>query len=324
MSGIPGGLPRNVMDMMSRSGFGDGMTALAPGARKLMPAEAIKPVGMYDSTPLEYALKTGNVAKVKEIIDRDIRKYPKRWDYGLFELPPPGKVIPGYPEARAYLVEALGRAGIKDPHNGFVMPPRHPDQGLGPHIKGPLAAWRAEYPDALVANVSMRHDLVDADFVHLAGIKAVDMRWCNNPGLTSAAFAHLRGVHTLWMDGCNQESIGDAAFAHLRGVHTLYMGGCVQDTLTDGAFVHLRGVHTLKMNYCTQPSITGATLSNLRGVRSLQMAGCKPAVIAAARALNLPVDEKGNSVIQPWPEAGRGGRRKTRKTRRKRRYSRRR
>ena len=35
------------------------------------------------------------------------------------------------------------------------------------HITGSLAAWRACFPGAVAANVERRHDLGDADFVHL-------------------------------------------------------------------------------------------------------------------------------------------------------------
>jgi hypothetical protein len=85
-------------------------------------------------------------------------------------------------------------------HGGFVMPPMvDSDYGFGPRIVGPLAAWRAAHPDTLVANAAGRVDLTDADFVHLVGIKALNMVRCTNPGLTDAAFVHLRGLHTLWM-----------------------------------------------------------------------------------------------------------------------------
>ena len=67
------------------------------------------------------------------------------------------------------------------------------------------------------------------------------------------------------------------------------MWGCNHASLSDGAFAHLRGVHTLIMGGYFQPSITGATLSHLRGIRVLYMYDCQPAVIAAARALRLPV-----------------------------------
>jgi hypothetical protein len=104
----------------------------------------------------------------------------------------------------------------------FVMP-THPDgrPDFGPVIVGPLAAWRAAHPDARVANVSGRRDLTDADFAHLAWLRAVDMSGCS--GITDAAFAHLAGIHTLNMSRCWQATITDAAFAHLAGIHTLVM-----------------------------------------------------------------------------------------------------
>ena len=188
--------------------------------------------------------------------------------------------------AREMLISKVGGAS----HGGFVMPPMmgH-DCGFGPRIVGPLATWRAANPGALVANVAGRVDLTDSDFVHLAGIKALWMDSCTNPGLTDAAFVHLRGLHTLRMCDCIRASITDAAFAHMQGLHTLTMSGCDQSTITDATFTHLRGIQVLGMSGCNQATITGATFAHLRGVRVLYMYVCSHAAIAAARALGLHV-----------------------------------
>jgi hypothetical protein len=231
----------------------------------------------------------------------DEDKGAARWKLALFDRPPvEGEVYfdelyTHWPEwlapashnlAREMLISKVGGA----PHGGFVMQQmEYPDHGFGPPIVGPLAAWRAAHPDALVANVVGRSDLTDADFVHLAGIKALDMAGCTNPGLTDAAFVHLRGLHTLWMYGCNQVSITDAAFSHLHGLHTLNMFCCNQSTITDAAFTHLHGIQLLHMQGCSQATITGATFAHLCGVRTLHMLGCSHAAIAAASALGLPV-----------------------------------
>ena len=112
-------------------------------------------------------------------------------------------------------------------HGGFVMPLKEDgNSDFGPHIVGPLAAWRAAHPGALVANVAWRRDLVDADFMHLAGVEALNMAHCDQPGITDAAFTHLRGIHTLDMRGCSQPGITDAAFAHLRDIECLDVAGC--------------------------------------------------------------------------------------------------
>ena len=225
---------------------------------------------------LEYHVKAGHTQRVGFMLDRGGAE-PRRWDappsprglpplwtWALFEPPreqqrdyPVWPAPAGHAAARALLCHWAGA-------EPFLFGGRNED--FGPRIRGPLAAWRAERPGALVANVDYRSDLVDADFAHLAGIRALSMEGCSmSSALTSAAFAHLRGAHTL------------------------RMAYCTQATLTDSAFVHLRGVHTLDMRGCTQPTITGATLSHLRGVRILYIYGCVPAVIAAARALRLPV-----------------------------------
>ena len=248
---------------------------------------------------LEFSIKAGNAARAGFLmgpggvgawrwdLPSQLRGLPPVWNWALFArwgeagtTAWPALSLPGgHAVARAQLCARVG--GEPFMFDGY--------ESFGPRVFGPLAAWRAAHLGALAANVSKRDDLVDADFAQLVGIKALNMWGCTNTSLTSAACARLRGVHTLWMGGCNQASLGDAALAHLRGVHTLSIAYCTQATLTDTAFVHLRGVHTLDMRCCSQPSITGATLSHLRGVRMLSMHGCQPAVIAAARALRLPV-----------------------------------
>ena len=257
---------------------------------------------------LEYNVRVGCRQRMGWLIDRggvearvwDEEGGEPRWKLALFDRPPvEGEVFfaqlsahwPVWPvpalhaPAREMLISKVGGA----PHGGFVMPPMvWPDCGCGPRIVGPLAAWRAANPDALVANVGGRADLTDADFVHMAGIKALWMGYCTNLGLTDAAFAHLRGLHTLMMYNCNQASITDAAFVHLHGLHTLDTFGCNQSTITVAAFTHLRGIQVLDMRFCNQATITGAAFALLRGVRALYMYRCSPAAIAAARALGLP------------------------------------
>ena len=139
-------------------------------------------------------------------------------------------------------------------------------------IRGSLAQWRRANPNAIYANISGRNDLTDADFVHLRGIKFLNMSGCNEGRLTDAAFSHLRGIHTLKMSNCRQMT--DAAFAHLVGIHTLDMAACHQNTITDGAFAHLRGIHTLIMLLCDQATITDAAFAHLRGIRELDMQYC--------------------------------------------------
>ena len=260
---------------------------------------------------LEYNVRVGCRQRMGWLVDRggvearvwDEEGGAPRWKLALFDTPasrprhwPVWPVSAAHAPALQMLISKVGGA----PHKGFVMPPSTgppdfgfgpPIVGFGPPIVGPLAAWRAANPDALVANVRRRNDLVDADFVHLAGIKALNMMSCTNPSLTDAVFVHLRGLHTLWMPYCNQASITDAAFVHLHGLHTLWMYFCDQPTITDIAFTHLRGIQDLRISGCTQTTITGATFAHLHGVRVLIMSSCPPDAIAAARALGLPVEE---------------------------------
>ena len=125
-------------------------------------------------------------------------------------------------------------------------------------VTGPLALWRSCFPHATRVNIRRRLDLVDADFVHLAGIHTLNILGCGR--ITDAAFVHLAGVHTLDMSHCDQ--ITDAAFEHLAGIHTLDMSYC--DQITDAAIVHLAGIHTLDMSHCPQAGFTSGMRKRLR------------------------------------------------------------
>jgi serine/threonine protein kinase len=173
---------------------------------------------------------------------------------------------------------------------GMVPIKQNGDRDFGPRIFGSLQVWRAAHPDAVVADVSGRVDLKDADFFNLRGIKALDMGGC--AGVTDAAFSHLRGIHTLVMNGCNQAGITDAAFAHLRGIHTLDISECNQAGITDAAFENLRGIHQLSIVGCDQPSITSASMHHLKGIDYLALYGVRPIVEASARWHGLPVWER--------------------------------
>ncbi len=195
------------------------------------------------------------------------------------------------PQVLRFVQQLAGAGGSPAPPEDFVMPTKNGQPDFGPVIEGPLAAWRAANPGALVANVSWRRNLTDADFVHFRGLLALNMSGCTNTAIadaiTDAAFAHLRGINTLYMSGCNQASITDAAFAHLRGIHTLNMRLCNQDGITDTAFEHLRGIHTLDMSFCSQASITDAAFVHLRGIHTLDMSFCSQASITDAAFVHL-------------------------------------
>ena len=132
-------------------------------------------------------------------------------------------------------------------------------------IRGGIAQWRACFPAARGVNVRMYdlHDgpvrgtaVVDGDFVHFVGLRALNMSWCSE--VTDAAFVHLRGIERLNMDCCDQASITDAAFEHLKGIHSLVMPWCSQATITGAGLEHLKGISRLGMYECTDEAIAAA------------------------------------------------------------------
>ena len=151
-------------------------------------------------------------------------------------------------------------------------------------IRGRLSSWRSCFPLARAANLHRNKSLAGPDFVHLRGVRKVNMWGCSQTTITDAAFAHVRGIHTLNMSGCNQDTITDAAFAYLQGIHTLNMSGCNQASITDAAFAHLASIHTLYMAGCNQANITDAMLVHLRGICVLHIEGC-PQLTNSALAL---------------------------------------
>ena len=167
----------------------------------------------------------------------------------------------------------------------------HAWDDLATRVHGSLQDWRACFPRARAANVAQQHrshnpfgrlaPLVDADFVHLAGLRRLDMSSCTS--VTDAAFAHLAGMQSLNMSWCSQPALTDAAFAHLRGIQSLVMCGCSQPTITSAAFAHLAGIQSLNMSECSQASITGAIFPHLAGVRELHLRKCPQLASAGTR-----------------------------------------
>ncbi len=151
-----------------------------------------------------------------------------------------------------------------------------PWEDMGTVIMGSIGQWRACFPRARGANVMMhdpkygpvrRTPVVDGDFVHFVGLRALNMSNCRQ--VTDAAFVHLVGIQRLSIWGCSRATITDAAFVHLKGIKVLNMSLCRQ--LTDAAFEHLKGIHTLYMWYCDQDTITNAAFEHLKGIHSLVM-----------------------------------------------------
>ena len=61
----------------------------------------------------------------------------------------------------------------------------------------------------------------DAAFVHLRGIRVLDMTFCAQPATTDAGQADLVGIQKLCMEACDQATLTDAAFCPLRGIRVL-------------------------------------------------------------------------------------------------------
>jgi hypothetical protein len=99
------------------------------------------------------------------------------------------------------------------------------------------------------------------------------MYGCNQPTITNNAFVHLKGIKELDMGCCRQHTITDATFIHLAGIHTLNITGCRQPGFTDNAFVHLNGIHTLIINYCS--TLSSRALDPIREhLKVIHKCGC--------------------------------------------------
>ena len=173
-----------------------------------------------------------------------------------------------------------------------------PWEDMGTVIRGSIALWRGCFPRARGANVGhrggnkplqnptgRRTPVVDADFVHFVGLRALNMSWCTQ--VTDAAFEHLKGIQELNMSGCRQATITGAAFENLKGIQELDMRLCNQATITDAAFEHLKGIQELNMSWCHQATITDAAFEHLKGIQNLSMCFCHQATITDAAFQHL-------------------------------------
>lgn len=164
----------------------------------------------------------------------------------------------------------------------------------------------------------------DADFVHLKGIKELNIESTNigdaafeylegihslsisqsGGHITGAGFVHLKGIHTLSMPefyafpehefahlrgikvlSIHGGSFTDIALSYLEGIHTLEIGR--NFGITDAGIAHLKGIHTLLMPYCSQETITDAIFTHLKGIHHLDINSCYQPTLTGANLASL-------------------------------------
>jgi len=164
----------------------------------------------------------------------------------------------------------------------------------------------------------------DADFVHLKGIKELNIESTNigdaafqylegihslsilqsGHHITGAGFVHLKGIHTLSMPefyafpqhefahlrgikmlNIHGGNFTDIALSYLEGIHTLEIGR--NFGITDAGIAHLKGIHTLEMPYCSQETITDAIFTHLKGIHHLNIKSCYQPTLTGANLASL-------------------------------------
>ena len=148
-------------------------------------------------------------------------------------------------------------------------------------IKGSLVSWRKCFPLAAAASVRFRYDLASADFVHLRGLRTVDMYNCFQEGVGDAAFAHISGVRVLDMSGCDQTTITSAIFASLRGISELSMLACKRSIVFCAEFKQL-----MRSNPSLKLTMEPARLANMLREQPGDLAVARIALRALHAALN--------------------------------------
>jgi len=167
-------------------------------------------------------------------------------------------------------------------------------------IVGSIAAWRACFPRATMANLTYRpKTITDADLAHLTGIHTLNIQGCSNvtdaglahlagikelivshvPKITDVGLSYLADIHTLDITWC--PLITDSGIAHLKGIKHLSMRDI--KTVTDDCLVHLQGIRSLDASWCT--GINGSGLHHLRGIKSLSICGFGGDAIAQLTSL---------------------------------------
>ena len=148
---------------------------------------------------------------------------------------------------------------------------------FGPHIEGPLAAWRAANPDAQAARLNGRRDLTDDDCAFLRGVRVLNIAGCSQ--LTDAAFAHFGSLEVLVMNGC--ANVTEVGFAHMPRLRKLLMKNCL--SATDGAFKNLVHLRQLDVDGCRK--LTAAALDGLPELRIVSAHLCDPKLKVRAEEL---------------------------------------
>lgn len=148
---------------------------------------------------------------------------------------------------------------------------------FGPHIEGPLAAWRGANPDAQFARLNGRRDLTDDDCAFLRGVRVLNIANCSQ--LTDAAFVHFSSVEVLVMNGC--ANITAAGFAHMPRLRKLLMKHCV--AATDASFKRLVHLRQLDIDGCRK--LTVAALDGLSELRIVSAHSCDPKLKARAEEI---------------------------------------
>ncbi len=95
---------------------------------------------------------------------------------------------------------------------------------LGTRIWRNVGGWRASFPRATKANISLgwsdpqvHNAIVDTEFVHFEGIHTLKMSRCSQAGIADTAFVHLKGIHTLDMQFCDRRVSRTPRLPTLRG-----------------------------------------------------------------------------------------------------------
>lgn len=124
-----------------------------------------------------------------------------------------------------------------------------PWSDISTRVTGPLSLWRKCIPRARAVNLRGRADLCDDDFSSIRGVRVVDISGVapagRQYGISDRAFAALAGVRELDMSFCNSPRVTGLALAYVAGVRTINLSYCNQPGIADCHFVHLRGTREI-------------------------------------------------------------------------------
>lgn len=115
-------------------------------------------------------------------------------------------------------------------------------RGSMTRIKCSLKEYNITFPNATIANIRERSNIVDDDFKYISMIKTLDMSLCKTKSITDASFRYLTNIRDLNLQGACGHWIGGH---HFTDEAFNYLGDLLKFYIDDNHVITNRGIKKL-------------------------------------------------------------------------------